>query len=81
VLTQGDSEILAFLFEEHRNGKLTVFIPTAPMDAMGSIQCVLQGSVRELDVHRTAILDCLRYWGLGTKVLLNYAGAKTPVGK
>lgn len=70
VLTQGDTQVLAFIIEEHKNKRLTVFIPHAPMGISGTVQCVSPEHVSKLNASRMDILDCQRYWGLGTKALL-----------
>lgn len=70
VLTDGDTQVLVFIIEEHKNKRLTVFIPHAPMGVSGTVQCVSPERVRKLNVSRVDILDCQRYWGLGTKALL-----------
>ena len=69
VATIRDSDVLAFIVEEHDNGDYTVFVPTAPTPTIGTIYCLKREKVRKLDVSMAAAVECIMHWGIGSKSL------------
>ena len=69
VATIRDSDMLAFIVEEHDNGDFTVFVPSAPTPTIGSVHCMRPEKVRKLDVPMSAAVNSLMQWGIGSKEL------------
>lgn len=66
--------VLAFLVERHENGLCTVFIPSAPTPAAGTIHFLPADRVRPIDVPVSAALTCIMRLGVGSAALLAKAG-------
>jgi len=61
---------LSFVIERHPNGLLTVFVPSAPTPATGSIFFLKETQVRHLDVSVSAAVKCIMQLGAGSGELL-----------
>ena len=61
---------LSFVVERHPNGLLTVFVPSAPTPAAGSIFFLKETQVRHLDVSVSAAVKCIMQLGAGSGELL-----------
>ena len=61
---------LSFVVERHPNGLLTVFVPSAPTPATGSIFFLKETQVRHLDVSVSAAVKCIMQLGAGSGELL-----------
>ena len=70
VTTPFGTRMLAFIVEEHENGDMTVFIPSAPTPAVGAIHIVGKEQVRKLDVPITSVATCFWEFGMGAGQLL-----------
>jgi hypothetical protein len=62
--------MLAYIVEEHADGKLTVFVPLGSTPGVGTIQIVGHAKVKKLDASMMDTLGCLFNWGSGTEALL-----------
>lgn len=68
-----DAWVLAFVVERHGNGLCTVFVPSAPTPAAGSIYFLTEDRVRPLDVPVLAAVQCIMQLGVGSRELLKNA--------
>jgi uncharacterized membrane protein len=68
-----DMWALAFILERHDSGLLTVFVPSAPTAAAGSVYYLTEDQVRRLNVPVKSAMQCVMQLGIGSKALL--AGA------
>ncbi len=66
-----------FIVEEHGDGKLTVFIPSAPTPAAGTILIVTSTRVHPLNVSVATVFKCITKWGTGSGALLAAMDQKT----
>jgi uncharacterized membrane protein len=62
--------LLAFIVEEHGNGLLTVFIPSAPTPTAGSVYYLTESQVHRLDVPFGAAVTAVMQLGVGSKEML-----------
>jgi uncharacterized membrane protein len=62
--------VLAFVMEDHGDGRLTIFIPSSPSAASGSVQIVHQDRVKMLNVRLPSVVTMLNQWGVGAQRLL-----------
>lgn len=62
--------VLGFIMEEHDNGALTVFVPSAPMLTVGNFYLVDPGRVTVLNAGAMDVTNCISQWGIGLKKLL-----------
>jgi len=60
----------AFLIEEHPDGSFTVFVPSVPTPAAGSLYILTKERVHQVDVPPATALRCITQWGSGAGVLL-----------
>lgn len=65
-----DAWLIAFLVEERRDGKLTVFVPSAPTPTAGNVYLMKAHQVRRRNVPVTSAVKCIRLLGLGMGELL-----------
>jgi uncharacterized membrane protein len=65
-----DAWLLAFVLERHDSGLLTVFVPSAPAAAAGSIYYLTEEQVRRLNVPIKDAMQCVMQLGVGSKALL-----------
>jgi uncharacterized membrane protein len=68
-----ESWVLAFVMERHGNGLNTVFVPSAPTPAAGSVYYLPDDRLKFLDVPVQSAMACITRLGLGSRELL--AGA------
>lgn len=59
-----------FIVEEHADGQRTVFIPSAPTPAAGSILIVVASRVHPVNVSVATMFKCVTKWGTGSGELL-----------
>jgi uncharacterized membrane protein len=64
------ADVLAFVMEDHGDGRLTIFIPSSPTAASGGVQIVRRERVRILNVRLHSIVKAINQWGVGTRHLL-----------
>ncbi len=60
----------AFIVEEHANQRCTVFIPSAPTPAAGTILIIDSARVHPVNVPVTKLFQCVAKWGTGMGDLL-----------
>ena len=70
-----DNTVLAFLIEEAATpgGLATVFVPSAPTPAAGTVVLVETRRIRKLDVPIAAAMRTVTSLGIGTQVLIQRA--------
>lgn len=66
-----DAWVLGFVLERHASGLLTVFVPSAPTPAAGSVYYLTEDRVRFLDVPASAAMSCIMRLGVGSAALLD----------
>lgn len=59
-----------FIIEDHEGGLCTVFIPSAPTPAAGSILIIADSRVHPINIPVTKLLKCVTKWGAGSGELL-----------
>ena len=64
------SGMLGLVMEEHENGVLTVFLPSAPAVTMGSLHIVARDRVTFLDASTVDLANCVSQWGVGSGKVL-----------
>jgi len=62
--------VLAFIIEEHDDGKYTVFVPSAPTPAAGSIYVMEPSRVHFIDAPFIKAVRCVSKFGVGSEELL-----------
>ena len=62
--------MLSFVMDKHDNGMLTVFVPSAPTPAAGTIYYLREDQIRRLDVPVSAAVQCVLRLGVGSRELL-----------
>jgi uncharacterized membrane protein len=65
-----DNDVLCFIIEQAADGKLTVFVPSAPTPTAGSIYYLPPSRVKPLDVPVSAAVKCIKQLGIGSRELL-----------
>jgi uncharacterized membrane protein len=65
-----DAWMLSFVVERHASGLFTVFVPSAPTPAAGSIYYLTEDRLRPLDVPVSAAVACIMRLGVGSRELL-----------
>jgi len=60
----------AFIVERHTDGRVTVFVPSAPTPAVGAIYIMTPERVHEVDVSLVKAAACVSKWGSGASELL-----------
>jgi uncharacterized membrane protein len=73
-----DAWVPAFIVERHRSGLLTVFVPSVPTPAAGTVYLLEEARVRRLDVPVTAMVPVIMALGAGLRELLEPAQGKGP---
>ena len=66
----GAGLVPAFIMERHDDGRVTVFVPSCPTPAVGSLQVLPAGKVHPVDVPLSKFTNCISAWGLGAKDLV-----------
>jgi uncharacterized membrane protein len=72
-----DNTVLGFIVEPPSNGIVTVFVPSAPTPAAGTVFYLPEDRVQKLDVKVTDASNVIMRLGVGSKELL----AKVPNGR
>lgn len=62
--------VFGIVMEDHSNGVLTVFVPSAPAFTMGGLHVVERDRVTFLDVGTVSVADAITRWGIGSEKLL-----------
>lgn len=62
-----DALVPAFIIEEHADGRLTVFVPSAPTPFAGAIYVLERSRVHTVELPFTQALQALSRWGSGSK--------------
>lgn len=65
-----DALCICFIVEKHPGDLWTVFVPSSPTPAAGTIYIIAKSRVHPLDVPVTAALKCVTRWGTGSGELL-----------
>jgi uncharacterized membrane protein len=65
-----DAWVLSFVIERHASGLFTVFVPSAPTPAAGSIYYLTEDRLRPLDVPVSAAMACIMRLGVGSRELI-----------
>jgi uncharacterized membrane protein len=65
-----DAWLMSFIIEEHADGMLTVFVPSAPTPMAGTIYFLTEQQVKRLDVPVAAAVKCIMQLGVGSRELL-----------
>jgi uncharacterized membrane protein len=60
----------AFIVERHADGRVTVFVPSAPTPVAGSIYILSAERVHPVDVSVLKVMSCVSKWGSGAGELL-----------
>ena len=60
----------AFIVERHADGRVTVFVPSAPTPAVGAIYIMTPERVHEVDGSLVKAASCISKWGSGSSELL-----------
>jgi uncharacterized membrane protein len=68
-----DAWVLSFVLERHASGLYTVFVPSAPTPAAGSVYYLTEDRLRMLDVPVTEAMSCVMSLGMGSRELLEGA--------
>lgn len=66
-----DAWVLSFVVERHASGLFTVFVPSAPTPAAGSIYYLTADRLRMLNVPVSAAVACIMRLGIGSRDLLD----------
>jgi len=70
VASHDGAQLLAYLVEDHGNGKVTVFLPKSPSAATGTVAIFPKELVTPLDIKLGEAVTALNQWGVGTRALL-----------
>jgi uncharacterized membrane protein len=65
-----DAWLISFIVEEHPDGLMTVFIPSAPTPTAGSIYFLTEKQVRRLDASVSSAITCIMQLGVGSRKLI-----------
>lgn len=65
-----DALVPAFIVERHPGDQVTVFVPSAPTPAMGTVYILPARRVFELDVPLMQTAACVSKWGSGSAALI-----------
>jgi uncharacterized membrane protein len=70
------AEVLGFVMEKHPGGRVTVFVPLAPMVSMGSVYIVEDERVTILEANALEVTGCISQWGVGSREILGNRDSK-----
>ncbi len=70
VASHDGAQLLAYLVEDHGNGKVTVFLPKSPSAATGTVAIFPKELVTPLDIKLGEAVTALNQRGVGTRALL-----------
>ena len=62
--------VFGLVMEEHANGVLTVFLPSAPALTVGSLHVVERDRVTFIDASTVDVANCISQWGIGSQKVL-----------
>lgn len=65
-----DSRALAFIVEEHADGRYTLLVPNAPTPTVGTLYVLPRERVQRIAATPAAVLNCFTQWGIGSSRLL-----------
>jgi len=65
-----DALVPAFIVEEHPDGRYTVFVPSVPTPAAGTVYILDRARVHLVDVPFTKAVSVISKWGAGSRDLL-----------
>ncbi len=65
-----DALVPGFVVEEHPDGRFTVFVPSAPTPAVGTVYIIARERVHILDASFMKTVKCVSSWGVGAKELV-----------
>lgn len=65
-----DALVPAFIVEEHPDGRYTVFVPSVPTPAAGTVYILERARVHLVDVPFTTAVAVISKWGAGSRELL-----------
>jgi uncharacterized membrane protein len=71
-----DALVPAFVVEEHADGRYTVFVPSVPTPAAGTVYILDRARVHLVDVPFTTAVSVISKWGAGTGTLLQAMSAR-----
>ncbi len=66
-----DIQFLGFIVEEHKDGKLTIFVPMSPTPGVGMIQIVNSNKVQIINAPMKNAAICVLDWGHGVESLVS----------
>lgn len=66
----GDSLRPAFIIEELKDGRFTIFVPSVPTPFAGAVHILSQDRVHPLDVPFAQAIRVISHWGSGSKDLV-----------
>ena len=65
-----DALVPAFVVEEHPDGRYTIFVPSVPTPAAGTVYILEAARVHLVDVPFTKAVSVISKWGAGSRDLL-----------
>lgn len=65
-----DALVPAFVVEEHPDGRYTIFVPSVPTPAAGTVYIMDRARVHLVDVPFTQAVSVISKWGAGSRELL-----------
>jgi len=65
-LGQAGTVVLGFVMEENYNETVTVFVPSVPAIAVGTLHIVERNRVTLLDASHLDVVNCITEWGVGS---------------
>jgi uncharacterized membrane protein len=68
----------AFIVEHHPDGRVTVFVPSAPTPVAGSIYILTAERVHPVNISVLKVMSCVSKWGSGSGELLAGMQASQP---
>jgi uncharacterized membrane protein len=69
-LHRSDSRALAFIVEEHADGRYTLLVPNAPTPTVGTLYVLPRERVQRIAAAPAAAVHCFTQWGIGSSGLL-----------
>jgi uncharacterized membrane protein len=64
------TEVFALVIEENGDGSATVFVPSAPTMAVGTVHVVARDRVRLLEASVSDLSGCIAQWGVGSRKIV-----------
>jgi uncharacterized membrane protein len=65
-----DALVPAFIVEEHPDGRYTVFVPSVPTPAAGTVYILTPERVHLVDMPFTKAVGVISKWGAGSRDML-----------